>query len=89
LAILEEREILYAPDYIANSGGVLSGGAQLFEWTSDHVRTKVLAIYDTLLSVFAIAKADGIPTYKAADSLAERRLREGASRSSARQALIV
>jgi leucine dehydrogenase len=86
---LEEREILYAPDYIANSGGVLSGGAQLFEWTSDNVRTKVLAIYDTLLSVFAIAKAGGIPTYKAADSLAERRLREGALRSSAREAHIL
>ena len=79
---LEERGILYAPDYVANSGGVLSGGAELFGWTSEKVRSAVLAIYDTLLSVFAIAKADGIPTYKAADSLAERRLREGALRRS-------
>lgn len=56
----------------------------MFGWTREKVRAEVLAIYDTLLSVFAIAKADGIPTYKAADSLAERRLREGALRSSAR-----
>jgi leucine dehydrogenase len=81
---LEDRGILYAPDYVANSGGVLSGGAELFGWTSEKVRSEVLAIYDTLLSVYARAKADGIPTYKAADSLAERRLREGALRSSAR-----
>ena len=67
-----------------NSGGVLSGGAVLFGWTREKVRAEGLAIYDTLLSVFAIAKADGIPTYKAADSLAERRLREGALSSSAR-----
>lgn len=81
---LEDRSILYAPDYVANSGGVLSGGFELFGWTNEKVRAEVLAIYDTLLSVFAIAKAEDIPTYKAADSLAERRLREGALRSSAR-----
>jgi leucine dehydrogenase len=72
---LEERGILYAPDYIANSGGVLSGGADLFGWSPAKVRAKVLAIYDTLLSVLAMAEAEGIPTYKAADQLAERRLR--------------
>jgi leucine dehydrogenase len=80
---LEARGILYAPDYVANSGGVLSGGAELFGWSGDKVRAEVFAIYDTLLSVFAIARTEGIPTYRAADSLAERRLREGALRTSA------
>lgn len=80
---LEDRGILYAPDYVANSGGVLSGGAELFGWTSEKVRIQVLAIYDTLLSVYQMAKVDGIPTYKAADNLAERRLREAAQGSSA------
>lgn len=74
---LEERGILYAPDYVANSGGVLSGGSDLFGWPQEKVREKVLAIHDTLLSVFEIAKAEGIPAYKAADRLAERRLRKG------------
>jgi len=80
---LEERGVLYAPDYVANSGGVLSGGAELFGWTGEKVRAEVRAIYDTLLSVFAIAKAESIPAYRAADRLAERRLREGALRTSA------
>jgi len=74
---LEARGIVYAPDYVANAGGVLSGGADLFGWTTEKVKEKVLAIYDTMLSVFEIAKSQGIPTYKAADHLAERRLREG------------
>jgi leucine dehydrogenase len=74
---LEERGILYAPDYVANAGGVLSGGADLFGWPSDRVRAEVLAIYDTMLSVFEIARADGIPSYKAADRLAEKNMREG------------
>jgi leucine dehydrogenase len=74
---LEARNILYAPDYVVNSGGVLSGGAHLFGWSLEKVRTEVLAIYDTLLSVFEIAKAERIPTWKAADRLAEDRLRNG------------
>ncbi len=74
---LEERGILYAPDYVANSGGVLSGGADLFGWSAEKVRAKVRAIYDTMLSIFAIAQAERIPTYRAADQLAERRLRSG------------
>jgi leucine dehydrogenase len=74
---LEARDILYAPDYVVNSGGVLSGGADLFGWSLEKVRAEVLAIYDTLLSVFEIAKAETIPTYKAADRFAERRLKDG------------
>jgi leucine dehydrogenase len=32
-------------------------------------------IYNTILGVFEIAKNDGIPTYEAADRLAERRVK--------------
>ena len=78
---LELRGILYAPDYVVNSGGVLSGGADLFGWSLEKVRAEVLGIYDTLLSVFEIAKSERIPTYKAADRLAERRLRDGSKHS--------
>lgn len=74
---LEERGILYAPDYVANSGGVLSGGSDLFGWSPEKVREKVRAVYDTLLSIFEIAKLERVPTYKAANRLAERRLQEG------------
>ncbi len=81
---LEARGILYAPDYVANAGGVLSGGADLFGWSQERVRAEVLAIYDTLLSIFEIAKAEGIPTYKAADRLAERRLLDGVEKISLR-----
>jgi leucine dehydrogenase len=82
---LEERGILYAPDYVANAGGVLSGGADLFGWSSDKVRAEVLAIYDTMLSIFEIARAEGIPSYAAADRLAERRIREGIMKSDPRE----
>jgi leucine dehydrogenase len=82
---LASRGILYAPDYVANAGGVLSGGADLFGWTTEKVRTEVLAVYDTMLSVFETAKLEGVSTYSASDRLAERRLREGIERNSERR----
>jgi leucine dehydrogenase len=72
---LEQRGIVYAPDYVANGGGVLSGGADLFGWNPEKVRSEVLAIYNTVASVFELSKSEAIPSYKAADKLAERRLR--------------
>jgi leucine dehydrogenase len=73
--VLEERGILYAPDYVANAGGVINVYGELHGWDNSRSLRKAGEIYDTLLGVFEIARADGIPTYVAADRLAERRLR--------------
>ena len=72
---LERREILYAPDFVANAGGVINVYSELAGWDTERARRKAGEIYDTILGVFEIAKTDGIPTYVAADRLAERRLR--------------
>jgi leucine dehydrogenase len=72
---LEERGILYAPDYVANAGGVINVYSELAGWDAPRALRKADEIYSTILGVFEIAKADGIPTYEAADRLAERRLR--------------
>jgi leucine dehydrogenase len=71
---LEEKKILYAPDYVANAGGVINVYGEIAGWTSARAFRKADEIYDTILKVFAIAKADGIPTYLAADRLAEQRI---------------
>lgn len=80
--MLEERNILYAPDYVANAGGIINGCIELLGWAPALARDKVLAIYDTLLNIFAIASGAGIPTHRAADQLAERRLAAAASSTS-------
>ncbi len=73
--LLEERGILYAPDYVANAGGVIHGGyIELLGQSPAEVSQKVHAIYDTLLSVYDIAKTNKIPPSRAADQLAEQRL---------------
>src|ERR1043165_5819640 len=72
---LERKNILYAPDYVANAGGVINVYSELAGWTSARALRKADEIYDTVLKVFAIAKADRIPTYVAADRLAEQRIK--------------
>ena len=73
-ADLEKKGILYAPDFVANAGGVINVYSELAGWTSQRALRKADEIYDTTLGVFEIAREQGIPTYEAADRLAERRL---------------
>ncbi|XXY52803.1 Glu/Leu/Phe/Val dehydrogenase dimerization domain-containing protein [Sorangium sp. So ce269] len=72
---LAARGVLYVPDVVANAGGVLSGGADLFGWSRAEVERRVHAIYDTVLLVLEMAKVDGAPPHLAAERLAEQRLR--------------
>ncbi|MDP1861481.1 MAG: Glu/Leu/Phe/Val dehydrogenase dimerization domain-containing protein [Gemmatimonadaceae bacterium] len=71
---LEAKGILYAPDFVANAGGVINVYSELAGWTAQRALRKADEIYDTTLGVFEIAREQGIPTYEAADRLAERRL---------------
>lgn len=74
---LEERGILYAPDYAANAGGVINGCCrEMLGWDQERTNAKIDAIYDTLLKIFEIAAREKIASYKAADRLAEERLQE-------------
>ena len=72
--MLEEMGILYTPDYVANAGGVINVYSELAGWTSARSFRKADEIYDTVLKVFSIAKQDRVPTYQAADRVAERRM---------------
>ena len=73
---LEKRGILYAPDYVANAGGVINVYGEVAGWDAQRALDKADDIYDTILKVFDIAEAKHIPTYEAADRLAELRLAE-------------
>ncbi|HEY0528491.1 MAG TPA: Glu/Leu/Phe/Val dehydrogenase [Gemmatimonadaceae bacterium] len=71
---LQARGILYAPDYVANAGGVINVYGEVAGWDAQRALDKADDIYDTVLRVFDIAEAKKIPTYEAADRLAEQRL---------------
>jgi leucine dehydrogenase len=71
---LEKQGLVYAPDYVINGGGVINVYGELQGWDMDRAKRKAGNIYDTLLQVFAIAKRDGITSYRAADRMAEQRI---------------
>jgi leucine dehydrogenase len=71
---LEKRGILYAPDYVINGGGVINVYGELHRWPVERAKKKAGEIYETLLRIFDIAKRGRIPTYRAADRLAEQRV---------------
>ena len=72
--LLEKKDILYTPDYVANAGGVINVYSELAGWSSARAFRKADEIYETVLKVFKIAKSDKVPTYVAADRLAEQRI---------------
>jgi leucine dehydrogenase len=70
--LLQQRGVLYAPDYAANAGGVINGCCrERLGWDVPKTLAKTDAIYDTLLNIFAMAERENIPMYQAADRLAE------------------
>jgi leucine dehydrogenase len=71
---LEGRGILYAPDYVINGGGVINVYGEVHRWPAERAQKKAGEIYDTLLRIFEIAREERIPTYRAADRLAEQRI---------------
>jgi leucine dehydrogenase len=71
---IETQGILYAPDYVINGGGLINVNAELHGWSLERARNKAGEIYDTILQVFEIAKTERIPSYQAADRLAEQRI---------------
>lgn len=79
---IHEMGIVYAPDYVINSGGVINVADELAGYNRERALKRVEGIYDTIGEIFNISKRDNIPTYVAADRLAEERIaRVGKSRS--------
>ena len=72
--ILHEKGILYAPDYVANAGGLMNVFVELEGYSRERALERTEGIYNNLLEIYKIARELGVPTYKAADEMAERRL---------------
>lgn len=72
--IIHEKGIVYAPDYVINSGGVINVADELHGYNQARAKKKVETIYDSLNKVFEISRRDNIPTYVAADRMAEERI---------------
>lgn len=71
---LKQLGILYAPDFIVNSGGVINVADELSGYNEERATNKIKAIYEQMGQVFEIAKKEKITTAAAANHLAEQRI---------------
>lgn len=71
---LEALGIVYAPDFVINSGGVINVADELYGYNNERAMKRVETIYDSITRIFEISKRDGIPSYQAADRMAEERI---------------
>jgi leucine dehydrogenase len=71
---VEKRGILYAPDYAVNAGGVMNVSLEIDGYNRERAMRMMRTIYYNVGRIFQIAKRDSIPTYMAADRMAEERI---------------
>lgn len=79
-AALLKRGIIYVPDYVVNSGGIINATAEFLEETAAQVRDRVAKIADRVLMVLDEAQRRHLPTNIVADEMAQRIISEAAAK---------
>jgi leucine dehydrogenase len=74
--LLRDRQILYAPDFVINAGGLIFVTTEISEEGFDPTlsRNNLYSIYERLTAIYEIAEKNDISTHAAALSLAEYRI---------------
>jgi leucine dehydrogenase len=74
--MLKERNIVYAPDYVVNSGGLMNVASEVEGYDRDKVMRQAEGIYDITMNILTLAKERNILTFEASNAIAEDRLRK-------------
>ncbi len=79
--MLQEKGILYAPDFVINGGGVTNVADEFAAggYNSDRAYARIGEIYDKLLAIFAICDRDKVVPQEAAVIMAKERLEMAAA----------
>jgi len=79
-ALLSQRGILYAPDYVINAGGVIHlAGYETLGWDDAMMQARLAGIGESLTGIYRTADAEGITSAEAADRLARSRIAAAAA----------
>lgn len=73
--ILLDKNILYAPDYVINAGGLINVASELEGYNEKRAHNKAARIYDTILDILNYSEDNNMPTYAASNILAEKRIK--------------
>jgi leucine dehydrogenase len=85
---LQQRGILYAPDFVINSGGIIAiWGMEGIGWSRSEAEAQIVHLVSrTLERIFSVAESEGVTTDQAARRLAESRLSAAVSAPAASHA---
>ena len=73
-ALLQERGIVYAPDFLINAGGIINVYAELENYGRQEIVRKTENIYNTTLEILTDAKTNGVTTNVSALNIAKNRI---------------
>ncbi|MBH0172101.1 Glu/Leu/Phe/Val dehydrogenase [Fictibacillus sp. 23RED33] len=79
---LQQKGILYGPDYIVNAGGLIQVADELYGPNKARVLTKTRAIYDSLIQIYSESTKNQISTMEAANLFCEEKLQARSKRNS-------
>jgi leucine dehydrogenase len=71
---LERRGILYAPDFVVNSGGVISAEGEVLHAPRERAASIAQRVGDTTRRIFRVAQERGVTTARAAELVGDERL---------------
>lgn len=72
--ILQDKGILYAPDFLINAGGIINVYAEIVGYDKAEAMRRTENIYNTTLEIFNVAETNGITTHQAALAIAQKRI---------------
>lgn len=71
---LQERGIVYAPDFLINAGGLINVNSEIAKYSREESYKRTENIYNTTLEILKHADKNGITTHQAALAMAELRI---------------
>lgn len=72
--VLHQRGILYAPDFVINSGGLIHTAAIYDHGDEEKANAQIYNLYNTLMNIFERAKLENKPTNEVAEIIAIEKL---------------
>lgn len=73
-AAVKAKGIIYAPDFLINAGGIINCYSETLGYNRDLAYSQTENIYNTALEIFKLSASENIPTYLAANNMAESRI---------------
>lgn len=72
--MLQEKGIVYAPDFLINAGGIINVYAEIKNYDRSEIMRQTENIYNTTLDILTKAEKNNITTYRAAFDVAQSRI---------------